>query len=228
VQSTLWRHGDPDAVARTILGERDFRTLAAGKYVAPPEPFWEVLRKQAWQWLLDHVLKPLFGPLLHGIGHALGASKGAGTVFGFVLIGLALAGLAFVLVRLILAFLPRIGARGAPLGDVTALGEIRSQDQWLVLARDAAARGDYRHAIGALFAAALALLDDRAVIGFDAARTPGEYRRLVRRARDEASGPFDTLADRFVRATYAEAAPARADFDVAERALADLDPLVRA
>jgi len=224
MQSTRWPHGDPDSVARAILDERAYRSIAPTTSAPPQEPYQEVI----WNWILDHVLRPIFGPLVHGIGHALGASKGIGSIVGFVLIALALAGLAFVLARLVLAFLPRFTGRDGSLGVATSLDQVRSHDDWLALAREASARGDYRRAIGAIFAAALALLDDRALVAFDAARTPGEYRRLVRRARDDASEPFDALADRFVRATYAEAAPERTDFDDAERALAALDPLVRA
>ncbi len=217
-----WPKGDPDAVARDILAQPAYRHLAPAGSAPPKEAFSQVI----WDWVVDHILRPLFGPLLHGIGHAITASKGIGTVFGFVLIGLALAGLAFVIVRLAMAFLPRLSnVKGS---DATLLDAPVSQEDWRKRARDAAARGDYRGAIGALFAAALALLDDRAVVAYDAARTPGEYRRLVRRARDAAAAPFDVLADRFVRATYAERAPEREDFDAAEGALEALEPAVRA
>jgi hypothetical protein len=82
----------------------------------------------------------------------------------------------------------------------------------------------YAGAIAALFGAALAELDARGLVAFDATRTPGEYRRLVRRARAQASVPFDDLAERFVRALYAPERPQPADYEAAERALAALEP----
>ena len=38
---------------------------------------------------------------------------------------------------------------------------------------------------------------------------------------------FDELAERFVRAVYAQQLPERSDFEAAERALAAFEPLIR-
>jgi hypothetical protein len=187
--------------------------------VKPQPSIWETIG----HWIVDHILRPLFGP----IAHAIAASQGAGTIAGLVLIGLAVAALGYVVFRLAVAFAPAFG-RG---GDVTGgrpLDHLESREDWLEIARAAAARGEYRRAIGALFSASLTALDDCALVAFDAARTPGEYRRLVRRARSAAGASFDELAERFVRAAYAQQLPERADFEAAERALAAFEPLIRA
>jgi hypothetical protein len=199
-----------------VLAQAAYRRAPASVDQKPTPSFWEL----AWNWFVDHILRPL----LHPIGSALARSQGVGKWVGLILIAVALCALAFLIFRLVLAFVrPRRDAQSLERG-VRSLELGRSSADWLALAREAAARGDYERAIAALFAAALAALDERAVIALDPARTPGEYRRLVRRTRADASVAFDELADRYVRAAYAEAAPERADFEAAERAYASFVP----
>ncbi len=217
--SAAFPHGDPDAVVRTILAEPAYRSAAPTTSVAPPPSALQL----AWQWFVDHVL----ARILHPIARVLAASHQAGAVIGVVLVVLALALLGYVGFRLAVAFArPALAGRasaGAGRQAAAALGS----PQWRTLASEAAARGAYAEAIAALFRAALAALDERAIVAFDAARTPGEYRRAVRRARIAAAAPFDELAERFVRAAFADATPERAEFDAAERALTALEPVLR-
>ncbi len=139
------------------------------------------------------------------------------------LLGLVVAALVYALLRIVLAF------AAAPLRrkrERLAEGslEVFAPAELLHRAAEAAAAGDFARAIGALFAAALAALDERGIVPFDGARTPGEYRRLVRRARPPAAPAFDALAGGFVRAMFAPAPPQRADYDAAARAFAVLEP----
>jgi len=215
-RAPAYPHGDPDAVVHAVLADPAYGAAAPTTAVKPQPSLWEA----AWQWFANHVL----GPLFHPIARALAASRGAGTIVGVVLVVLALGLLAFVGFRLAVAFARPVvdaGARGAVRG---AHEPALSVQDWLALAREAAARGAYAEAIAALFRAALGELDERAIVTFDAARTPGEYRRAVRRARAAAAGPFDELAERFVRAAFADATPQRAEFDAAERAFAAFTP----
>jgi hypothetical protein len=202
-----------------VLAQPAYHHDTASTAEKPAPNLWQM----AWDWFFEHVIRPL----LHPIGSALVHSQGFGTWVGLGLIAIAIAGLAFVIFRLVLAFVrPRRDRLQAADGDLRALADERSSVEWLALAREAAARGDYARAIAALFAGALAALDERAVVAFDPARTPGEYRRLVRRSREAASAAFDDLCERFVRAAYAEAPPGRADFEAAERAFVRFEPLV--
>jgi hypothetical protein len=214
-----WPHGDPDAVVRSVLAEPAYRLPAPSTNVAPQKTLLEL----AWSWLVHHVLNPLFGP----IARALGASHNAGTAAGVVLVIVALLGLAFVVVRLALAF-GRHAVR-ASASNVSSLGELGfAATDWRLVAHEAAARGDYARAIAALWAAALVVLDERALVTLDPARTPGEYRRIVRRVGPAAAVPFDTLGERFVYATYAPGAASARDFEVAELALRAFEPAVPA
>ncbi len=210
-----WPHGDPNAVIKRVLADPAYRNAHATTAEKPHESLLGII----WDWIADHLR-----PLLHPIGKALGATQGAGTLVGYILIALAILALVFAVFRLAIAFARPATPRGGREAESTALDADRSPPEWRALARAAAARGDYAGAIAALFGAALAELDARALVAFDATRTPGEYRRLVRRARAQASAPFDDLAERFVRALYAPERPQPSDYEAAERALAALEP----
>ncbi len=216
-----WPHGDPDAVVARVLADPAYASAPRTTGQKPQESLWQIV----WNWLVDHVLRPLF----HPVAHAFASSRGVATVAGFVLVALALCGLGYVVFRLLLAFVNAPNAKRAMRpGAATSLDAERSARDWRALARAAAARGDFAQAIAALFGAALAELDEQTLVAYDAARTPGEYRRLVRRARARAEAPFDELTERFVRALYAPEAPERAEYEAAERALAALEPALSA
>lgn len=217
-----WPDGDPDLVVREVLRGRAYRG-AAHESTAPSQPtFWAWL----WQAFVEHVLRPIFAPLKHAFDAA--SSTGVGGLLAIGLVVFALGLFAFVAYRLALAFV-RTRERTESLRDERrALARERRADAWRDLAREYAARGDFARAIAALFSAALALLDERAVVAFDASRTPGEYRRAVRRARASASEAFDRLAERFVYASYArEIATAQAYAD-ADAAFDRFEPATRA
>lgn len=212
-----WQHGDPAVVARRILAEPAYRGLARTTTAKPAESFWQL----AWDWLVQHVLRPIFGPVLH----AASASRGVGTLVGIVLIVLSLAALVFVVARLAFAF----GREARPKrGDATATGALaeneRSSRAWRDAAREAARRGDWGGAIAAFFSAARRVLDERDAIAFDAARTPGEYARLVRREAIPGAADFAALTGTFERARYAASPPTAADAAAAERAFAVFAP----
>jgi len=209
-----WPHGDPNAVVRDVLAGPAYRHAAATAAVAPPQSPLDV----AWNWIVDHVIAPLLAP----IARALGSSRDVGTAAGIATIALAVALLAYVVYRLALrtARPQRTHAAHAP----TPLGTARDALAWRALARAAAGRGDFAGAIAALFAAALATLDERAIVAFDPARTPGEYRRLVRRERVAAADAFDELASAFVRARFAPQPPDAASFGAAVAAYERFEP----
>jgi hypothetical protein len=215
-----WPHGDPNAVVARVLRDPIYRHAAPTTNEKPQESLLEFVLS----WLWDHLVKPLF----HPIAHAFQATRGVGTVIGIVLVAAALLGLAFVVFRLVVAFargpVKRRRARAAP----HPIDDPSSARDWRALARAAAARGEFARAVAALFGAALAELDERAIVAFDASRTPGEYRRLVRRARASAASPFDELTERFSRALYAADPTVSAEYEAAERALAELEPALRA
>jgi hypothetical protein len=204
---------DPNVTIKAILAQPAYH-VARTNDKAPPPSLWD----QFWGWVGDHL-----GWLLHPLVHVLAGSSKAGTVIGVALTIVALLALAYVVFRFAVALARgprdvRTSARIRPLQTRLSAAEARAA------AAAAAARGDYARAIAALFAAALAELDERAVVAFDATRTPGEYRRLVRVARARAAVPFDELSERFVRAAFGDVPVGRSDFEAAERAFAAFEP----
>lgn len=207
-----WPHGDPGVVVRDVLAGAAYRH-APVTHAKPPDPsLWQTL----WAWFLDHVLRPIFGPIGQALGSASGSRVGVLLVVLAMLAVLAL--VAFAVYRLVAKFERATRARSGPPGRATSLGSPRDATTWRAIAADAAARGEYARAIAALFAAALAVLDERAVVRFDPARTPGEYRRAVRLERASAADDFDELARRFVFAAYASDRSDADAFAQAERA----------
>ncbi len=214
VRAPAWPH-DPDAVVRAVLAQPVFHAASRSTATAPAPSLLDTL----WRWFLEHVLRPLFHPLVSAL-----AGSHAAVPAGWALIVLSLGLFAFALARLALAFVRSAPRRRDALESGRPLPESRRAEAWLAAARDAALAGDFGRAIAALFAAALARLDERGIITLDPARTPGEYRRLVRRTCGPAAPAFEELARRFVRAAYARGAAGRDEFEAAERAFAAFEP----
>jgi len=203
-------------VARAVIAQPAYRHAPAASDAATQQTLWEL----AWRWFLEHVLAPVTR-LLHAAG-----SGGWGEAAGFAVVVAALGALGYVVVRLALAF---VRAPGPPppssVGATASLEPGRGAIAWRDVARSSAARGDFVRAIAALWSAALATLDERALVDYDPSRTPGEYRRILRRVRPPAAPPFDALGAGFVRAAYGRRGAQAGDFAEAERAL---DALARA
>src|SRR6202023_3526448 len=179
-----WPQGDPNAVLRAVLAEPAYRVAHAAPLVADKPPLWWLV----WTWIAKHV-GDLLRPLGKPFGGAFRASEGLGEVIGFALVAVALVALVYGVFRLALAFARPAERPEALVG--TPIAAQLSAARWRRLAAEAAERGGYSQGIAALFGAALAALDARGVVPLDAARAPGEYRRLVRSARPRAADPFD-------------------------------------
>lgn len=207
-----WPQGDPNAVIREILAHPEYKQSTAAS-VHDPSPLFALLQR-----IIDffaHLLKPVFnGSHVEGLGMLV-------VVFVYVAVVGAVIYLVLALVEA-LAGWPPMRDRGG-LGPAQAL-ETTSP---MALRREAAAayeRGESGRAIALLFRAALFALDRAAVVAFDAARTPGEYRGLVRRALPTQSPPFDDLSRRFVQASFGAAVTRPEDYDAAEAAYAEFAP----
>ncbi len=212
-----WRAGDPNEVVRTILRDRRFHPPPQAAAPAPVD-VWEPVRA----WAVEHLWKPL-QRAFELIGNGFGAVSNIG---GWIGIGIDVAIVLLVvvlLVRTVLAF-TRARREAPGLFAERLIDRAGTSVDWRRRAAEAAARGEFAAAIAGLFRASLAMLDARALVAFDGARTPGEYRRLVRRARPTSATPFDALADGFVRATYAPEPPGSGDYEAAARALAAFEP----
>jgi hypothetical protein len=186
----VWPHGDPRDVARAIVSDPRYTGITAAK--RPAATPWE----RFVQWIgeqLDHFFRV--------VGHALGSENPWTRVVGFLTIAAAIGAVAYLVFRLVSSYraLPPVGrSRTASV----ALGDhARTSRDLRAAAAAAATAGRFREAAGLYLLAAMRLLDERGTIAFDAARTAGEYRRLVREPN------FDRLARGAVVALFDDAEP---------------------
>lgn len=145
------------------------------------------------------------------------------TILMIAVIALIIVLVAYRLARYVLSLRRRRASEDG--GELIA----RRQDpaELYAQARSAAALGQYARAISLAFRASLFLLDANGFIDYDPARTAGEYRRAVRRARASAAPPFDELAQTFTLATYAELPVGEGDWNTADFAYGRLEPIVQ-
>lgn len=197
---------------REILAHPEYRRSTVAS-VHDASPLFALLQS-----VLDfftHLLKPVFdGSHTQGLG-----------ILVVVLVYVAVLG---AVIYLVLALVEAL-AGWSPFRDRSGLAATQALEKTapLALRREAAAayeRGEFGRAIALLFRAALFALDRAAVVAFDAARTPGEYRGLVRRALPAQAPPFEDLSRRFVRASFAATATRPEDYDAAEAAYAEFAP----
>ena len=181
--------GDPAVRARAILADPIF------VHDLPPKPQVPSLWDRFWSWV-GHW--PIWAWLREPFRH-IAAGRVDSNAVGYA--GLAIAALLLIAIiaRLVLR-LPALFARANGPADVS-LGATRNP---FADAEAAAQRGEFTAAIAATFSAALYELDRDEIVPFDASRTPGEYRRAVRRAAPSLEAPFAHIASAFVLAVYGD------------------------
>ncbi len=201
---------------KRVLAQPVYRNEATTAVQARPS-LWE----RFVHWIGDKL-----GGLVRAFFRALRGAQSAGAVFGIALIVALLALLVLLLVRIVRFF---AYGRKRPAAEAIVLEGVlsRSSAEWLAQARVAAARAEYAGAIAALFNAALRRLDERGLVLFDGALSPGEYRVAVRRAAAPASGAFDTVARRFVTAMFSTAPSEARDYEDALAAYGTLEAKTR-
>jgi hypothetical protein len=205
----VWPHGDPRDVARNILRDRRFGGQTSDK---EPEPtIWD----RIFTWIGDRLSE-----IFNHIGNALGSNNPWNVALAWTIsIAIAL-GFIYLVYRLVSSYTLSRGESPSRRSKRAgyALGAQQSGAALRRAAFDAAQAGRYREAAALLFAAAIRTLDELGRVPYDAARTPGEYRRIVR-DRD-----FDVLAGGAVVAIFASAEP---QADAFERMSSAYDAFLR-
>ena len=191
-----------------ILGSREF----AG--VRPPSA-WELLRQRIAAWI-ERMLAALFGNILR---HPMGAQ----ILFWLALIG----GVAFVALWVFRFVSSRDG--GNSFKPTSSIVTARTWQEWLRIARQAAARGDFRDAVHSAYWAGIARLEETGALPRDRTKTPREYLRLVNASRFGAPSPqhnykepLTALTSRLERIWYANRAASSEDFSDSLRQLGAL------
>jgi hypothetical protein len=165
----VWPHGDPRTVARAILADHRYQTAPQGP---APKSLWDIILDWLGTWW-DKLTRPL--------AHVTG-NQAVTTVLGIIVLVVVLLFLVVVWVHFVHSwggFKRRARAerrQGSPEG-LDQTGDARALFDRAIAA---AAAGRHREAAALLWASALRALDERGRVRYDAARTPGEWRRAVR------------------------------------------------
>ncbi len=169
--------GKPRLAANAMQSVR--AVLAEDQFASdPPPPPSAAERAAVW---LDRWLARLFSPRSPNLPPMKPINPAWFEGLFYAIIAAALAGLVFVLVKI----LGQTGVKARPLGlgeEEAVLAEARDYDSLLSLADQQAKAGDYRRAFRLVYLAALVALDTGGVLRFDRSKTNWEYLRALRAA----------------------------------------------
>lgn len=158
----------------------------------------------ALRWVGD-LVSPVLGRLMPDLDFT-----GPGwQTFGLALLGLGgLLGLALLsyLVFLAVRALRRRRRSARRPGSADPESPATTAD-WEAIARAAAGREDWRAAAMALYQAVLLRLAGMGAVDLDRAKTPGDYRRDIRRRGGEMASRFEAFLQGFERVAYGAGAP---------------------
>ncbi len=202
---------NPTQTAEKVLAARAYQIGGAGPAPAPHETLLEKL--------LTFIAK-LLGRILSGIFKATSSTPILGQIFAVIFVLLLVAALSYLVFRLFDAF-----SRGRPSAqqdDGSPLPQAIDPEELYQRGLSAANAGRYAEAVAMLFQASLANFDRQGTVAFDASRTPGEYRRAVRRKAGAASFHFDTIVHAFVMAAFAERPVSKQDWSEVDAAYSNL------
>lgn len=198
---------DIEAAAKSILAEAAYRVAPTKPAQAPEETIWE----RILDWIVTQ-----FDKLFGGLAEATQKVPIVGKIIGYAIVGAAIVGLAFVGYRIARDLTSRRDRAAADIGDALSINA--NADDLYALARDQARSGNAAPAVALLYQAALMLLDRVDRVEYDPSRTPGEYRRLVRRKAQTTADAFDALARLFVAVAFGRARAGSDEWDRADAA----------
>jgi len=195
MSAPVFPHGDPNTLARRIVSDPRFTGLTSA---TKPEPS---LLERFLNWIaqgLAHIFR--------AFGHTLGGNNPLGMFIIALVVVAVLCGIVYIVIRIgnryaLVRSGPLRSTRSSALELESSAADLRAA------AVAAAAEGRYRTADALLFVSAQRALAERGTVRYDPARTPGEYRRLVRDPQ------FDMLAKDATIALFDLAEPERASFE---------------
>lgn len=176
--------------------------LARPEYQAPePSPLIEWLGR-AFGWT-GRQLRRLLDRLLPDIDTTAAGWALFGEIVLFIgaIVGALL--LAWLVILGLRAWRGRVRASKKPAPGEAAPATARD---WEVAARDAAAAGDWRAAAAASYQAVVYRLAEAGALSLDSAKTPGDYRREVRRGRHELAPALEAFVRAFEQVAYGRSA----------------------
>ena len=152
------------------------RILARSEFGAVRLPSaWDLFRQRLAAWIEQMLLRLLGGAAKYPIG---------GQILFWLLIVAAVGAVAVWVFRF---FASR--DRGSALEPSTDVIAVRTWQEWIREAREAAGRGDFREAVHSAYWAGIARLEDLGVVPQDRTKTPREYLQLVVMPADSQLAP---------------------------------------
>ncbi len=178
----------------TAVRELADQILAQARYDRPPES----LPDRVLGWIADQIAR--------AFGHLVGG--GGGTVVAWIIVGVALGGVLYLLVRHGRVVLPRVETAGEPPVMVELT---RSATEWRAEAERLEAAGRWAEGLRCRHRALVADLVRRGAIPEQAGRTAGEYVRDVATTLPDATGPLAAATELFEAAWYGGATTGAAE-----------------
>ena len=216
-QTSSVTRNDVEAAATSILAEPAYRVAPTKPAQAPQETIWE----RILDWIITQ-----FDRLFGGLAQATQKIPVVGKIIGYAIVGAAIVGLVFVGYRIARRLTSRRDNVSANLGDALPINA--TADDLYAIARDQARSGNAAPAVALLYQAALMLLDRVDRVAYDPSRTPGEYRRLVRRKAQTTADAFDALARLFVAVAFGRVRAGSDDWDRADAAYSGIRRMLTA
>ncbi len=191
--------GDASAELKNILADSRFAA------VAPPGWF-EVQKQKVYRWIGQ-----LFDKVFSGMArHPLGTE-----ILFWVLIAAAVGFVAMLVWR----YFARRDGMNNWQAEAAAPMRLRSWQEWLRGAREAAGRGDYREAVHSAYWSGIFRLQDTGALPRDRAKTPREYLRALdaprpasAESREQFKQPLAAITTLFERVWYANRGARAEDF----------------
>ncbi len=180
--------------------------LARSEYAhGTGETWWDRMRRRVGEMLLD------------ALGRILGRVGGQASL-GYVLLWIAICAAAVFIAYWIFRRWFR-SATGEEMALQAAAIPLRSWQEWVFAAREAAGRADYRMAIHCAYWSGIARLQDLGALSPDRSKTPREYLRSLRKGRTivpetlaTRQRALSTLTSRLEKTWYGYQIATEADF----------------
>lgn len=191
----------------SVEARRELEQILARKEFAAVRPpsAWELFRQRLTAWIERMLLRLLGGVTRYPLG---------GQILFWLLV-VAAVGIVAMWVFRFFASRDRVHA----LPPSAAVVAVRTWQEWIRAAREAAGRGDFREAVHSAYWAGIARLEDLGVVPKDRTKTPREYLRLVVEPADGQLAPSPTqreplsaLTKGLERAWYANRGAGPEDF----------------
>jgi len=202
---------DPADLIKAILAQPAFSNIHASTQL-------QSLWKRTAEWILQAFEKLFNNSAANGLNDTI-----LGNLVSALLLILFFASIGFLIYRL---------TKSGHINESIVSAQQECSDRYcssealLLEANEAAASGRFAPGATLLFQAAIAVLDEKKLVRYDAARTAWEYERVLGGSQFRAEDAFHVLVRTFIAAAYSSTEIGRHDYEQSERAFMALKAAV--